>query len=280
MKRIGIFLWLTLATAVFAQPAVVRNVEYGRIGNQALQLDFYPSAQPQAPLVIYLHGGGWASGSRAKLGLAAQELRQEGFALASVDYRLVPQAVWPSQIQDVKCAVRYLRLHAGELGVDPERFGVWGESAGGHLACLIGLAGPEAGFDNEGGSSEASSKVQAVADLYGPTDFTTNDLTTGRGLAYLSGLVQNRPELYPQASPASYVTNTAPPFLIVHGEGDDLVPIHQSELLAEKLSSAGVSAQLVRVSQAGHSFEQHPDKPKIVKRIVDFFCTQLKSGRE
>ncbi len=275
MKKFCIAWLIALSSAGWSQPEVVRNIEYGQVQNQSLKLDFYPASQPKAPLLIFVHGGGWCKGSRAELGLAAEELHQAGFAIASIDYRLVPNAVWPAQLEDVKCAIRYLRGHAKELGLDGQRFGAWGESAGAHLVNLAGLAGPKAGYDQSGGSLEESSSLQAVVDLYGPSDFNAPDMTTSKGEAYLKGLLQDKVELRPVASPVSYIAAGAPPFLILHGTDDVLVPFHQAEILRDKLKEAGNEVELITVPKGGHGFAKHPDRQALVQAIVRFFKEKL-----
>ncbi len=275
MKKLCLTLLIGLTCAGWSQPEVVRNIEYGQVQGQSLKLDFYPAAQPSAPLLIFVHGGGWCKGSRAELGLAAEELHQAGFAIASVDYRLVPAAVWPAQLEDVKCAIRYLRGHAKELGVDSQRFGAWGESAGAHLVNLAALAGPKSGFDQSGGTLEASSSLQAAADLYGPSDFTAPDMTTSKGEAYLKGLLQDKIELRPVASPVSYIGPGVPPFLILHGTDDVLVPFHQAEILRDRLEAVGGDVELITVAKGGHGFAKHPDRSALVEALVRFFRTKL-----
>jgi len=254
-----------------------RDLVYGQGAGRDLHLDFYPSSQPKAPLLVFVHGGGWCSGNQHSVGLGGQELHDAGFAIASVEYRLAPNSVWPAQVQDVKCAVRYLRSQADSLGVDPNRFGAWGTSAGGHLVALLGLAGPEAGLEGEGGSPGASSGVQAVAELFGPTDLLAADVTTGKGEYFLKGLLGGNMELRKPASPITYVHPHSPPFLIMHGEDDELVPFHQALLLEERLQSVHSPVTLVRVQHAGHDFRGNPspDKPALAARLVAFFRTSL-----
>ena len=125
-----------------------------------------------APAVLYAHGGSWAYGDKSEVALLAPGLVASGYVVASLNYRLAPQYRWPAQIEDVKCAIRFLKAKAGLYNLDPARIGLWGASAGGHLVSLAGLAGPEAGLEGKGGYPEQSSSVQAVVDMFGPTDFT------------------------------------------------------------------------------------------------------------
>lgn len=258
-----------------------RDIVYGQGAGRDLHLDFYPGSRPKAPLLVFVHGGGWCSGNQHSVGLGGQELHDAGFAIASVEYRLAPDSIWPAQLQDVKCAVRYLRSHADSLSLDPNRFGAWGTSAGGHLVSLLALVGPEAGYEGDGGSPGVSSGVQAVADLFGPTDFLAPDVTTGKGAYFLKGFLGGNMELRQAASPVTYVHPKSPPFLIMHGEDDELVPFHQARLLQEHLLAAHSPVTLVPVQHAGHDFRGNPepDKPALAAQLVDFFQHQLNDVR-
>lgn len=265
---------------------VQRDVTYCAGGDLALKMDiFYPKmvdAAP-APVALYVHGGGWTTGSKDWLGRVVDPnlLTAKGFFVAAVDYRLAPQYRWPAQIEDVKCAVRYLRANARTYHIDSGRIGVFGESAGGHLASLMGLAGAQAGFEGSGGYPDQSSRVQAVVDMCGPTDFTTFDVNSYTkdvaealfGVKGVKGSLQ-------AASPVSYIDPDAPPFLIVQGDRDLVVPPAQSEELYNKLTEAGDNATLITVRNAGHVFAPAfgtptPSMPEIQAMVVDFFQKTL-----
>jgi len=166
-------------SSAFVPGDVMRDVVYATVEGVPLKLDVYfPSAsRDPVPLAIYVHGGGWTSGSKsAGAGfLDKDELLARGWLVAAVDYRLAPQFKWPAQIQDVKAAVRFLRANAARFGVDGTRIGVWGGSAGGHLVAMLGLTDAAAGFDDSGGNFDQSSRVSAVVDYFGPADFTAGD---------------------------------------------------------------------------------------------------------
>jgi acetyl esterase/lipase len=234
-----------------------------------LRLNFYPALKNTGPnpLVIFVHGGGWASGSKNSLGLGAYELHQSGFAVASLEYRLVPQATWPAQLEDVRAGIAYLRRHAQELNVDPKHFGAWGESAGGHLVSLLGL--------REGGA------LQAVADLYGPTDFLSKDNATAKGVQYVRDLVAGQDSLLAEASPVSYARPDAPPFLILHGEDDHFVPFTQAQHLQQRLQAVHAQVELITVHHADHGFRGHPEPSRaaLAQLLVDFFQRHLVAAR-
>jgi acetyl esterase/lipase len=180
-----------------------------------------------------------------------------GFVTVLPYYRLVPER-FPAAIEDSKAAVRWLRANAVRLRVDSDRIGALGPSSGGYLACMLGLTGPDDGFEGQGGHPEQSSRVQAVVDLFGITDLISvpwrEQKEKGLLVPYLGARYADAPDLYRKASPLEYVRSGAPPFLIFHGEADHVVPPLQSQCLAERLTFAGVSAQLVIVPGQSHGW--------------------------
>ena len=266
---------------------VERDVIYGKVGEVELKLDIYHPKKAGAkptPVAVYVHGGGWTQGSKTGgAGLIAMpELLQRGYLVASIDYRLAPEFKFPAQIQDAKCAIRFLRAHAKEYDLDPERIGVFGGSAGGHLVALLGTADASAAFDTSGGSTNQSSRVQAVVDFFGPSDLT---LGTGGGNPRLAenvfGAKSRDDEVLKRASPVTYATPDDPPFLILHGDQDKVVPLAQSERLLEVLKNVGVPASLVVVTNAGHGFAPaggtpNPNRAELAKIIADFFDRTLR----
>jgi len=244
------------------------------------------------PAAIYLHGGSWMGGDHNSGGFIidaiGEALNNSGFVVASANYRLGPDELWPAQIVDAKCAVRYLRANARVLGIDPDEIGIWGHSAGAHLASLVGTAGPEAGWDVGPYSSE-SSRVEAVADLAGPADLVTLEDEGAPGVVkdnfvtLLGHVPQDQLEgELKAASPVTYVSTGDPPFLIIHGDMDQIVPIAQSEELAKDLEAAGVPETLVVVRGGGHSLDEpgaDPDPEQIEAMVVDFFVTNLERPR-
>lgn len=241
--------------------------------DQKLDL-YYPSSVPPWPAVVYVHGGGWTSGDKSQLLPEVDALRQAGFLVASVNYRLAPQYVFPAMLDDVKCAVRFLRAHATVLGLDPGRIGAIGGSAGGHLLGLLGTSDPAAGFDS-GEWLDQSSRVQAVADMWGPADLA---------VPFAGNLVGNSQVFggfdAALASPVTYVTPEDPPFFLVHGAQDPLVPATQSQRFLEVLQGYGVPAELLLVQNAGHSLvptdgTPNPPRQEVISRVVGFFCQTL-----
>jgi acetyl esterase/lipase len=275
---------------VSAESGIVRsNLIYCMAGGVSLPLDLYlppPLESSPAPLAVYVHGGGWQEGDKTWIDrvLPADRLVARGYAVASVDYRLAPRYHWPAPIEDVKCAIRFLRAHAGEYHLDPERIAVWGESAGGHLVALLGLAQPGAGLEGAG-YPDQSSRVEAVVDMCGPTDFTGLDLSLGARLtAQLLLGAQPGPGLLKEVSPISYVRPDAPPFLILHGDRDTVVDPAQSRRLYDALQAVSAPATLVMVKNAGHVFAPAGGTPSlsitdIDDMVLSFFDRTLRTAR-
>lgn len=278
------------------------TVEYCRPDGVPLAMDLYMPPDSlvarkgkPAPVALYVHGGGLVLGDRKVQGLGAsvanpdgalfsplqRQLNARGFVVASIDYRLAPATPWPEQIEDAKCAVRFLRAHSAGLGINPDRIGVWGSSAGGLLSSLLGLAGPKAGFDGSQYPGQSSS-VRAVVDMFGGpadlNDFNNSD-PFGRFIVRIgfgSSTATRR-----SASPITYVAPGAPPFLILQGTKDPMVSPRQSAELPRCLHTAGVPATLVMVEGAGHGLDapgEQPSKDALVKKVVDFFARNLAPG--
>jgi acetyl esterase/lipase len=258
---------------------VEKDITYCTVESVALKMDVYypPENNGRFPVTMYVHGGGWSSGDKAQGAGVAEisELQKAGFLVVSVNYRLAPEYPFPAMIEDVKCAVRSLRAHADEYNLDPDRIGAWGGSAGGHLVNLLGTTDASAGFD-VGEYLEYSSRVQAVVDMFGPADLTVQ----------FEGGYEGASRVFDGfdaalASPVTYVTADDPPFLMLHGENDKLVPIEQSQILLVALQAVGVPAELVAVANAGHSFKPDggqisPSRREIVQLVVAFFEETLK----
>ncbi len=274
------------------------TVEYCRPDGVPLAMDLYMPPNPlaarsgrPAPVAMYVRGGGlW--GDRKMHGFGARQANHEGalftplqeqlnahgFVVASIDYRLPPGTPWPAQIEDAKCAVRFLRHHAAGLGIDPTRIGVWGSSGGGHLSSLLGLTGPEAGFDR-GQYPDQSSAVQAVVDIFGLADLNDFDDADPFARYILQIWLGSSVELRRSASPITYVAPGAPPFLILHGTEDPLVRPRQSGRLARHLHTAGVPTTLIEVEGAEHGLTtsgQQPSPEELTATVVDFLTTTLR----
>ena len=261
---------------------VHRDLPYVTNGHERQKLDLYlPKDGTSLPLIIWIHGGAFRMGSK-NTGAPLAYL-SDGYAVASLNYRLSQHAIFPAQIEDCKAAVRWLRANANKFNLDPNRFGAWGPSAGGHLAAMLGATGDVKEFD-VGENLAFSSRVQAVADYFGPTDFLQMDdhrLPNGQvhntpdspESQLIGGPIQENKEKVGRANPAAYVTKNAPPFLIVHGDSDPLVPHHQSELLAAALERAGVPTTFYTVKGGGHGNFKDAAVPEMTKK---FFAKYLK----
>ena len=263
-----------------------RNIAYVVNGHERHVLDLFvpDKAEGPLPLMIWIHGGGWQNGSKERCLPLRKGYAERGYAVASINYRLSGHATFPAQIEDCKAAIRWLRAHAEEYNIDPDRFGVWGSSAGGHLVALVGTSGDVKEFD-VGGNLEPSSRVQAVCDYYGPTDFKVFVTTPGyekHGDAnspeakLIGGVVRENEDKASRLNPITYVTKDDPPFLIVHGDEDRTVPINQSRLLFESLKAAGVNVHFHTIHGAGHGRPGF-DAPEIETMVLAFFDTHLKS---
>ncbi|MEI6168666.1 MAG: alpha/beta hydrolase [bacterium] len=260
---------------------VQRNLVYGKVENEELQLDLaMPSADNGPfPAVVFLHGKGWKAGNRQEMNHFVEGVARMGYVGATVEYRLVPVARFPAPVEDCKAAVRWLRANAKNYRINPDRIGVVGFSAGGHLACMLGVTDKTVGLEGDGGNPEQSSRVQAVVSFFGPTDFTTydwsNDLKKDVIVPFLGGSFSDKPEVYQKASPINYVTKDAPPFLLFHGTEDKLVPVDQSKRLAEKLKGVGVSVRVVVLEGEGHGFTDAYNQV-CMKQMLDFLDKRLR----
>jgi acetyl esterase/lipase len=272
-----------------------KNLAYVTNGSASQTLDLYASKKAKGvPLIVWVHGGAFLFGS--KEGFPAEpipvDFLLEGYAVASINYRLSPEAIFPAQLEDCKAAIRWLRAHADEFGIDSNRIGIWGASAGGNLAALVGTTGELRDFE-VGENLGFSSRVQAVCDFFGPTDFLQMDshrLTDGQvhdapdspESKLVGGPIQENPDKARRVNPITYVTKDVPPFLIVHGTVDRLVPFNQSQLLAAALETAGASVKFHPVEGGGHGeyfgsgggCGLYAD-PAVAPMVKAFFATHL-----
>lgn len=266
----------------------LRDIEYVNGGGQAQSLDLFlpEKSEGSLPIIVWIHGGGWRAGD--KRGGPALPFTTRGYAVASLNYRLTPKAIFPSQIEDCKAALRWLRAHAKEHNLNPDRIGVWGSSAGGHLVALLGTSGGVKDLEGNSGNPDQSSRVQAVCDWFGPTDFAQMEahaLNPGKPFNHdgadspesvlVGGPIQENKDKVRRANPLTYVTADDPPFLIMHGDKDPLVPHHQSELLEAALKKAGVEVTFQTIKGAGHGGPGFQD-PQATKTIEEFFDKHLK----
>lgn len=259
----------------------ISTVEYGTGGGRPLTMHLL-RAQPQpsgrAPALLWVHGGAFRHGSKESGIAKLFPFARRGYVCASVEYRLSGEATWPAQIEDVKCAVRYLRAHADELGLDPERIGAWGASAGGHLVAMLGVAPDHPALEGHGGWAGQSSRVQAVCDYYGPADLLAmvdqpsaldHDGPDSPEGQLLGGAVRANPERARSASPVAYATGDEPPFLIVHGADDMTVPHGQSQLMYQATGSGEATFHTILGAGHGGPAFEHLDVLRLVEAFFD-----------
>jgi acetyl esterase/lipase len=270
-------------------PGVQRNLFYGQAGGEKQLLDVYGAVPThKRPAIIFLHGGGWNSGSKDQMAQPAYGLSTQGYVCFAVGYRLVKNEAtrYPAQIDDVQRAVRWIRAHSNDFGVDPAKIGVIGFSAGGHLASLLGTLDTR---DNSDPTLAAySSRVQCVVDVYGPADFTASLDADPQTIAGLQGTPGGRlvsdflgqlPEArqnYIDASPIKHIDKKTAPFLIFHGAKDDLVPVEQSAKFDAALREAGVESRLVVFPNAGHGYSEPALVKETFEQSIAFFNRHLK----
>ncbi len=262
---------------------VENDVTYCTMNELPQKMDvYYPTSGGPWPVLIYIHGGSWYQGDKAE-GAGWRGMNDSGYLVVSLNYRLGDyQTKFPAMIEDVKCAVRYLRAHSAEYNIDPDRFGAIGASAGGHLAALLATTDKSAGWD-VGEYPEESSRVQAVIVMSGISDFTSNIPNGLNGsiyyaFGYLAG--SNTPENV-TASPITYITPDDPPFLILHGDEDGVVPLAQAETLHKTLMEAGVPSTLVVIQGGDHGLQTLngdptvPSQEEYSKMISEFLKENL-----
>ena len=261
----------------------LRDIPYVEGGHERNRLDLYlpQKAEGRLPLIVWIHGGAWLGGG--KDGCPAVPLVPKGYAVASINYRLSQHAVFPAQIEDCKAAIRWLRANAAKYHIDAGHVGVWGASAGGHLVAMLGTAGNVKELEGEGGNLDQPSRVQCVVDWFGPSDLLTmagsHNNPGSPESRLIGGAVQENKEKARKASPLTYVNKDSAPFLIMHGDQDNLVPLGQSQLLADALKKAGVEVNLVVVKGNGHGGPGF-GSPENRKLIEDFFAKHLRKDNQ
>ncbi|MEQ1859951.1 MAG: alpha/beta hydrolase [Chthoniobacteraceae bacterium] len=271
VARLGCVLAAAVLTgcAAYGPPrageTIHRNVVYADRDGRKLRLDLYVPARPRpAPLVVWMHGGGWKYGHKG-FNLQVRDLTREGFAVASVEYRLLGAGRWPAQLDDCRDAAAWLRQNGHTFGIDARRMGFAGESAGGHLAALLGAV-------------EGRGKIRAVCALYPPTDLVAMGerySAFGRVSVFtqlFGGEIRDRRSAARAASPVTHVSRRSPPFLLYHGDSDALVPLSQSESLHRRLREAGVDSTLHVLPGRGHAF---PLDDAQLAEVADFFRRRL-----
>ncbi|MBO0698973.1 MAG: alpha/beta hydrolase [Zavarzinella sp.] len=289
LRLCGLAVFLAVPALVAQQPPKVtvpdgvafeRDVEYANPDGQHLKLNL---ARPRDgagpfPAVLCIHGGGFRAGSREGYNGTILKLAQNGYVAATVSYRLAPKYQFPAAVEDTKAAVRWLRKNADAYHIDPDRVGVTGGSAGGHLAQFLGVTGDVKEFDGDQNPGP-SSRVACVVNFYGPSDFTKSygkSVDAAQVLPlWLGGDLSTARKAHLRSSPLYWVTPNAAPTLCIHGTKDTYVHHEQSEWLVEKLKAAGVEADLLLLDGAGHGFKG-PDAERAEKAMLDFFARHLK----
>ncbi|MCD6048605.1 MAG: nlhH 5 [Verrucomicrobia bacterium] len=276
---LGLLASLWFSSAEAAEPRTLRDIEYARVTDKPLLLDLYLPAPTNTalPLLIYVHGGAWRSGTKNDVPILP--LLENGYAIASVEYRLTPEAPFPANIHDLKASIRYLRAKAGEHGYDPKRFIIVGSSAGGHLAALVGVSNGHKELEGKVGKFlDQSSDVQAIVSFYGAANLQTIlKQSTSRGLEVrvpalqllLGGQPDEKPDLAKLASPVAQVDKNDPPLLLIHGDKDPQMPIEQSYELQAAYEKLKLPVQFEIIHGGLHGGKEFYDKQRM--DLVDQF---------
>ena len=246
-------------------------------------------AEGLLPGIVYIHGGGWSGGARSAYGNDIQEAAKRGYVAVTIEYRLTQpdksgkaKSPFPAQIEDCKCAVRWLRANAEKYHVDVNRIGATGGSAGGHLSLLVGVAGSVRRFDGTGGNPDVSSQVQAVVNYFGPTDLARmygyNQRVDRLLNTLVGGTPQEQAEEYKAASPVTYVSKDVCPILTIHGTADKLVPVEQAVEFDAAMKKAGATSQLMILEGQGHGF-MGPANRQAREATFAFFDKYLKPAK-
>lgn len=286
--QLQILIWMSLfGHFLFAAPPIpesvewIENIEYSSAGDEHLMLNL---ARPKRgdgpfPAVLCIHGGGFRAGKRESYDNLVVKLAERGYLAVTITYRLAPKYQFPAAVHDTKAAVRWLRANAKSYKIDPNRIGVTGGSAGGHLAQFLGVTSYVPQFEGSGGNPEQSSAVTCVVNVYGPSDFTKS---YGKSVdahevlpLWLGGNLDTKKSLHIQASPLYWVTPNSAPTLCIHGTEDKYVAHEQAVWLIDKLKASTVEAELLTLEGAGHGF-QGADAEKAEQALFAFFDKWLK----
>ena len=253
------------------------DVEYGRVGDRALLLDLYtPAHLPEpAPCLIFIHGGGWSAGNKRDYKYYCVRFAEQGYVVATVGYRFKQEAPFPGCVEDAKCAVRWLRANASQLGLDADRMAVLGGSAGGYLSMMVAYSADVPELDGAGGQPGVSSAVKCVVNLYGPTDLTVPMARENKTVTtFLNTTYDQNPALFEKASPLHYVDAGDPPTLIIQGTIDDIVPVEQADFLAEKLRDLGRPYWYARLDGWPHTLDLARAANEYVFELLQRFFAQ------
>ncbi|MEM1070459.1 MAG: alpha/beta hydrolase [Planctomycetota bacterium] len=260
LRNYAFLVFVTMSLPAFAADvALTRDIVFGRGGDVELRLDLARpvEASEPAPCVVVIHGGAWRSGNKS---LHINEIRrfaEQGYVSATIQYRLCPKHCFPAQIEDVKCAVRFLRANAKKYGIDPKRIGAIGFSAGAHLSMMLGTMDPKDGFEGDGGWADQSSKVQAVVSFFGPTELAGEDLperSVSLVNAFIGGTKADMMQAFKDASPITYVDSGDAPMLLLQGTEDPLVPHTQAIKMVDLMTEANVPGRVELIIDVSHGW--------------------------
>ena len=254
--------------------SIKEGIVIGEGGGRSLEADIFlpPLEEKNRPAVLFIHGGGWIEGDRSQLRGYGILLARLGFVCMCNSYRLSNESIWPAQVQDVNCAIRYLRANATDLGLDPNRIGVSGNSAGGHLSLMAAATNHDQIFEGEGGSNEVSSEIKAVCAIYPPTTIRQLEMLNPLENAFLMLMGKEaKKEDFDKASPLNYVTEDYPPCMLIHGSADSVVRLKDSTKFYEKLIEFNRPASLHIFSEEEHAFDGEPDYGRAVADLQALF---------
>ena len=254
--------------------SIKEGIVIGEGDGRSLEADVFlpPLEEKNRPAVLFIHGGGWIEGDRSQLRGYGILLARLGFVCMCNSYRLSNESIWPAQIQDVNCAIRYLRANATDLGLDPDRIGVSGNSAGGHLSLMAAATNYDQIFEGEGGNNEVSSQIKAVCAIYPPTTIRQLEMVNPLENAFLMLMGKEaKKEDYDKASPLNYVTEDYPPCMLIHGSTDSVVRLKDSTKFYEKLIEFNRPASLHIFSEEEHAFDGEPDYGRAIADLQALF---------
>lgn len=289
---IGFLIPLSLSGQTQNEVNITRDIVYGHAGGVELKMDMgTPEGKGPFPVILFFHGGGWQQGDKSHMHKWIRKVVASGYAGVSVGYRFAPEYKWPSQVQDAKTAVRYLRAQARELNLDPSRFGAMGESAGGYLALMVGMTSPKDNLEGESGYPTFSSKVQAVVSYVSATDFTlpraelSPELQAEMQRYYHKSLDQVRMDFTGAESPDDpilkkisvlpYVDRDDPPVMMFYGDSDPFVSIDNGYKMQHALEKVNVPSELFIVKGGGHGWTG-PSQEETTQKMLAFFEEKLK----
>ena len=254
--------------------SIQEGIVIGEGGGRSLEADIFlpPLEEKNRPAVLFIHGGGWIEGDRSQLRGYGILLARLGFVCMCNSYRLSNESIWPAQVQDVNCAIRYLRANATDLGLDPNRIGVSGNSAGGHLSLMAAATNYDQIFEGVGGSNEVSSEIKAVCAIYPPTTIRQLEMLNPLENAFLMLMGKEaKKEDFDKASPLNYVTEDYPPCMLIHGSADSVVRLKDSTKFYEKLIEFNRPASLHIFSEEEHAFDGEPDYGRAIADLQALF---------